>query len=414
MDFTNDCHDGSFEIFSRPPTEIGLQAHSEHEIHPQTEVTKSATSIDFLIPGDGDEYVDLSSLRLHLRVKVEGSAAIAENEVSLIKFWPQGLFRQVDMFLNGTLVTTSSSMYGYTAYVMSLLSYSSEVKRHQMEVMEHASGWDIVPDQLENEAFSHLNLPLCNQSRFIPNGVSIKLRLLRASDEFLVVKHTDKDITYKVLIDHCTLFVNKVIPTPSLLLEHTQDMSTMNCIYPVERVWSKFHTLSKGSREFDIPNVCQGQLPNRVVIGLVDSESFSGTPTSDPFKFEPFNLEHLSLQCNGRSIPSVPLTMDYKKNFFRRAYHQLLNTVQGPCEDNESLGISLTDFKTNSCFYAITLSRALAGPSQAVPQREQGYVNAKLRFNTALPKNVNVIFFMEFQNYVEIDSSRNIYLDYAA
>lgn len=412
------CQDASFDLFSRPPTEIGLQDFHDQEILPLTAISGTSSAIEFNIAGEGDEYVDLSELRVYLRVKVtakDGTALTADDKVELAKFWPHSLFRQCDLFLNGTLVTTSSNLYHYTAYAASMLSYPKEVKDYQLSVLEHANGWTVKKDKSENEALIRLHLPLCNQQRLIPNGVTIKLRLLRTPDELALKKKDATDKTdYKLSLEKCSLLVRRITPSPSLLLEHTETLSKVNCVYPIERVWPKFYTLSKGVREFDLPNISQGQLPNRIIAGFVKSKAFSGSLDTDAFKFEPFKLEYISLVCNGRAVPSLPVTADFENNQFRRAYHLLLDTLQGPCVDNEALGISTEDYKSSSCFFGFTLAKSLTGASEALPRRENGYVNAKIRFNEVLPDNVNAIFFLEYSNFVEIDSARNVYMDYAA
>lgn len=412
------CQDASFDLFSHPPTESGLQDYHDQEILPLTALSSSSSAIEFNIAGEGDEYIDLSELRLQLRIKVETTDATdltADDKVELVKFWPHSLFRQCDLFLNGTLVTTSSNMYHYTAYVSSLLSFPKDVKDYQLSVLEHANGWKVKKAQTENEALIRLHLPLCNQQRLILNGVTVKLRLLRTSDEFVLQKLEKTDTKeYKLSMEKCSLFVRRITPSPSLLLNHTETLSKTNCLYPIERIWPKFYTLGKGVREFDLANISQGQLPNRIIVGFVSTKAFSGSTDTDPYKFEHFNLDYISLQCNGRAIPSTPITTDYDKNQFRRAYHLLLDSIQGPCMDNESIGLSLDDYKTRSCFYGFTLARSLTGPSEAIPPRENGYVNAKIRFAKALTENVNAIFFLDYNNFVEIDSARNVYLDYAA
>lgn len=413
---TNACQYSSFDIFSRPPTELGLDEVQEHEILPLTALGSNSSTIEFSITGAGDEYIDLSSLRLYLQVTVkdtDGKAPEAD-KVSLVELWPQALFRQVDLYLNGTLVTTSSNLYNYAAYISTLLSFPKDVKDAQVEALEHIKGWEVeAGGKNSNETIMRLHLPLCQQPRFIPNGVNINLRLLRASDAFVLSKSVGTK-NYTISIDKCRLFIKKVKPTAPLLLQHTEDMGKMNAVYPIERIWPKFFTLPKGVKDFDINNVCQGQLPSRVIVGLVKSDDFSGLKTSSPYKFAPHKLISISLQSNGKSIPEVPLETDYDRGVFRRAYHALLDTVQGPCVDAESVGISATDYTTKSCLYGFSLSRTLSGPNESVPRRETGYVNAKLRFSEALTENVNALFFLEYQNTVEIDSARNIYLDYAA
>ena len=115
-----------------------------------------------------------------------------------------------------------------------------------------------------------------------------------------------KEAKYQIELEKCSLFVRRITPTPSMLLNHADTLSKINCLYPIERVWPKFFTLNKGVREFDLANISQGQLPSRIIVGLVSTKAFSGSVDTDPYKFQHFNLDYISLQCNGRAIPSIP------------------------------------------------------------------------------------------------------------
>ena len=410
---TNVCQYSTFDLFSRPPTEIGLEEVQEHEILPLTALQSNTSTIEFSITGAGDEYIDLSSLRLYLQVTVTDveNKAPEAGKVRLIELWPQAMFRQVDLYMNGTLVSTSSNLYAFTAFVSTILGFPKDVKDHQINVLEHLKGWDVEPKKNSNEALIRLHLPLCQQPRFIPNGVSINLRLLRSNNAF-VFANTDGTKEYNISIDKCRLFVKKIKPSAALLLQHVEEIGKRNAAFPIETISTRFITLPKGLKDHDLNNVCQGQLPSEVYIGIVKSEDFSGISTTNPYKFAPHKLASISLQSNGKSIPEVPLETDYEKGFFRRAYHTLLDTIQGPCADRESVGISAADYTSKLCFYGFSLSQSLSGPNESVPRRETGYLNAKLRFSEALKDNLNAIFFLVYQNTVEIDSARNVYCDY--
>lgn len=412
----NSCQDASFDLFSRPMTEVGLQDFQDQEILPISALSETSNAVEFIINSDGSEYTDLSETRLYLRIKVTTTDGkdVEDNKVSLVKYWPGALWKQADLYLNGTLITNASGMYNYLSYISSQLSFTESVKKHQLAVLEHAEGWKVTKNNPEAEALVRLHLPLCNQQRLIPNGVRIHLRLLRATDEFVTVKTAGDTNQYKIQLQAVSLFVRRVTPTSGLLLEHASIMNKVNCVFPVTRIWPKFFTLQRGVKEFDLGNVTQGQLPSRIIVGLVKTNAYSGTATLDPYEFQNFGIEYLSLQCNGRAYPAVPLTANFSKNQCARAYQSLIETIQGPCSDSESIGISLEEYKNKSCFFGFTLARALNGQQAALPPRENGYINAKLRFNDALTENINAIFFLEYNNTIEIDQTRNVYIDFAA
>lgn len=410
----NSCEDASFDLFSRPLTETGLQDVHEEEIMPNSAITSN--TLEFTVSGDGEQYVDLSETRLHLRVKISSLDATAteilDDQIELVRYWPQAMFKQLDLYLNGTLITNSSGMYNFLAYISSQLSFSSTVRDNQMSVLEHSLGWKVKKGYTEAESLSRLHLPMFNQQRLLPNGVKIYLRFIRSADDFVIMTKDDKK-KYKIEITHASLFIRRISPTPTLLIDHAMIWNKSNAVYPIVRIWSKFMTLAKGIKEFHLPNVVQGQLPSRIIVGIVKSSDFSGTATTDPFKFAHFNLEYISLQCNGRALPSVPITANFSKNQCLRAYESLLETAQGPCVDQESIGINLEEYRNRSCFYGFKLSRSLNGQHASLPPRDTGYVNAKLIFEKVLEDNCNIIWFLEFNNSIEIDATRSVYIDFA-
>ena len=109
-------------------------------------------------------------------------------------------FSQVDVHLNDTLVTPSSNTYPFRAYVETLLSYGAEAKKTQLtsqlwykdtaghmeatqenggnaglvERRRHIAGSRVV------EMMGRLHVDLFMQDRFLINGVTVKIRLVRS------------------------------------------------------------------------------------------------------------------------------------------------------------------------------------------------------------------------------------------
>ena len=154
-----------------------------------------------------------------------------------------------------------------------------------------------------------------------------------------------------------------------------------------------------------------GQLPHRIIIGLVKSSDYNGSRTSNPFLFHHFNLNHISLTINGLQTPNEPYEPDFTNKLVRREYHHLLETLLGSCQDERSLGISLEqfinggktlfgftpmgDWMTNSCY-----------------TKEFGNINLRIRFSKATEENLTVIVYAEYQNLLEIDATREIHVDF--
>jgi hypothetical protein len=198
------------------------------------------------------------------------------------------------------------------------------------------------------------------------------------------------------------------------LLQTAEQLGKMNATYPHTRVWTKFTTLQTGLSDFELPNISVGQMPTRVFVVFVESAAFTGDVKLDPFEFKHFKLKYFSLNASGKTIPSIALETDFEKGQVRRAYFHLLDAVQGNCQHIETLGISLADYVKDTCVLGFNIAKSLAGPNESVTSRERGYLNCKIRFAEALPKNINAVFFLEFENMIEIDAARNVYTDYGS
>ena len=55
-----------------------------------------------------------------------------DDPVAPVNNWLHALFSQVDVYLNGTLVTPSTNTYAYRAYIETLLSYGPDAKDTQL------------------------------------------------------------------------------------------------------------------------------------------------------------------------------------------------------------------------------------------------------------------------------------------
>ena len=93
------------DLFSVPTTQMSIESGQ-----PLTALDAGGP-IEFLIPGSGDDYLDLSSVRLYVRARVvKGNGTDLEDASTAapVNNWLHSLFCQVDVSMNGTLVTPST------------------------------------------------------------------------------------------------------------------------------------------------------------------------------------------------------------------------------------------------------------------------------------------------------------------
>jgi len=109
--------------------------HRKWKICRLPSVKHDRAPIKFEIPAAGEEYLDLCNSMLYVKVKVMTAAEqdlAGDAQVAPMNIFLHSLFSQVDISLNGMLVTTASDMYDYRSCIETLLSYSRDAKQTKL------------------------------------------------------------------------------------------------------------------------------------------------------------------------------------------------------------------------------------------------------------------------------------------
>ena len=133
-DMSCECTKSELDLFSVPPTQTSMEQGSWVEYHPLTMVS-DGSSIEFDVSGTGDDYIDFANTMLYVKAKVtqdNGNNLAAGAEVGPVNLFLHSLFSQVDISLNGTLITSSTNTYPYRAMLETLLSYGEDAKSSQL------------------------------------------------------------------------------------------------------------------------------------------------------------------------------------------------------------------------------------------------------------------------------------------
>ena len=408
----------SLDLFAAPVVDVGVESIRTINVLPTSGVMND-NAIEFVIPPDNSAYVDLNNTRLHLNYKVskvDGTMFDSEKKCGFIRLFPHTLFKQIDLYMGDRCVSTSTNTYPYRAFLETALSYPSNVKNELLAATEQWGGGSLTKNAANTfESIIPLHLDMCNQGKLIVNGLPLKIRLIRNSPGFSILKDASDTNSYQIVIEKASLYVRTVEPTASLLLSHESQLSRENVVYSIDRVWVKSYTLSSGLADTTISNLFLGELPNRIFVGFVDADAFNGSETKNPFSFQHFNVNHISLLTDGKQIPQVPYEPNFEAGSYRREYLGLLQTLLGDNLKQDSVGLTLDSFINGYTIFGFTLPSVMDGPSEeSVPRRKSGYINLRLRFAKALPKNITVIVYGEFDNLIQVDSARSVYTDFAS
>ncbi|GFW01823.1 uncharacterized protein F54H12.2 [Trichonephila clavipes] len=273
------------------------------QFHPITNVADGGP-IEFLIPGSGDAYLDLSQTQLHVRAKIFKS--------------------DVDVCLNERTVSSSNNTYPYRAIIETLLNHGYDSKTSQLTselYHKDTAGRMNVYDENDkepNEGFKsrvkfikgsgtvdmvgRLHVDLFNQDRLLLNLVDVKLKLIRSKRSFCLMGEGD----YNVIFEHVSLYVRKVQVNPAVVIGHAKALERTTAKYPIDRVSCKVFSIPQSSYSFIQDNIFSGQMPKRIVIACVDNDAFNGNYKKSPFEFKHYDVNFIGVYVDGQPVPHQP------------------------------------------------------------------------------------------------------------
>ncbi|XP_031353789.1 uncharacterized protein F54H12.2-like [Photinus pyralis] len=276
---------------------------------------------------------------------------------------------------------------------------------------------DIIEDRPIKEAFQdriheagrNLKRKADEKIDTLMQGSGYKTPHIPKLDQFKIASRA----TYKVKIVDANLLVRRMKINPTILLAHTKALETSAAKYPITRTDVKVLTIPTGIQRKSLDNVFLGQLPKRCIIGFVSNKAFNGDYASNPFNFQNYKINYMSLYIDGQQIPSKPLQPDFtREGLYVRAYHTLFSGT-GIHFLNEGNNISRLDYPHGYCLTSFDLTPDLsANATTHWNLVRNGSLRIEVGFQDALTETVNCLVYAEFDNVIEIDKHRNVNADF--
>lgn len=424
------CTKSELDLFLVPGTQTSIEKGIWQDYYPIASLDGTGP-VEFVVPGTTEEYVDLAHTQLYLRVKVikpDGSAPAETDVPGPVNLFMQTLFNQVDVFLNDKQVTSASNTYPYRAYLENLLSYGTDAKKSyltsQLYVKDtpgHIDGTAAENEGLQSrietlkssdysvELMGPLHVDIFHQDRLLLNQVDLKLRLIRSKPEFCLMSAGQE---FKVVIEKAVLKVRKVKVSPSVALGHAAALRRGTAKYPIKRAEVKVVAIAKGSLGEPKDNLFQGSVPNKIIVGFVDHDSFNGTYQKSPFNFKHNHLSYLEVTVDGEAIPQKGLETSFEDKLESlQAYYSLFTSGGKVCKD-EGLDISRSDYSQGYTLLGYNLTPDHNEGCHFNPVKH-GNLRLSFKFSKPLPQTTYLIVYAEFDNIIEIDEGRNVTYDFS-
>lgn len=210
------------------------------------------------------------------------------------------------------------------------------------------------------------------------------------------------------------LIVHRAKVTPATLEAHRKALSTTPAKYPITRVEVKTLTINPGLSDITTEPIFSGQLPRRILVGLIPNEAVIGSPSVSSFRFEPHGVNYLAFTVDGLQYPRNAFKPDFQNNKYMREYYSLqqafnLDSLHVPGR------LSFEEYKDRVVLYAYNFAPDMSdGSSAGGPANliKRGVLGMHMRFSEPPTKTLSAIVYAEFDNMIEIDKDGRVGLDY--
>lgn len=435
MDDFREAQPSGLSLFSLPPTQTAIERIYFQEVRSNSQLTGNI--IDMEITGKhGMEYVDLKRSKLYVKVKIQkadGKALLSTEHVGPINLFLQSMFSQVEVNMQGKLITSTTSHYPYKAMIQTLLSYGNGAKTSQLtsqlwlkETPGHLGDTDV--DNGKNDGLAGraeyfaesktvdmegpLYHDLFSMDRMILNQVAINIRLTRARPDFCLMT-VESNPDFKITIEDIILKACKVQVNPAVIYGHAEILKTVNAKYPFTKTEVKQITIAAGTVNFDQDQLFQNIRPNRVVVGFVNALGAAGDYTKNPFNFEHFNLNQIGL-----FVDNVPVTGNVMRLNFNAAsgrtiipaFNHMFEVTDKWRRDSGNQ-LDRNDFVGGYSLYCFEIEPNFGDDGAYLSLLKQGNVRIEAQFSSALQATISCIVYAEYPGYFEINATKDIVLE---
>ena len=379
---------------------------------------------EIVCPASTTEFTALSLTRLYGVCQIlNKDGSLVENEnFSICNLFPHSIFSQIDLEIDGQNLTVSDHLYPYKAYLETLLSYGNDAKKSHLTTSMFCQDTAYCYDETEglnlgynqrkrvvenSKTFDFSispNIDFFQTPRYLPPGVSFKLKLSRSKDAFSIISREGKE--YIVKIHHLSLFVHRVQPNESLQKSFEHTLNSKNALYPITKSYCKKITIPSGISNANTPNVIHGILPRQLVIAFTFSEATTGKYELNPFRFLHFDCNFLAVRVEGQQVPAKPYRPDFKNKLVQREVRALYDNV-GVLSENHGCLLDIDDFCGGAAIFVFDLCHQRSN-GQHNHQIKTGNVDLEISFSKPLPEAISLIAYASYDSIVAITRERNV------
>ena len=413
-------------IFNERAVQTDILSSREIDYHPRN--AKDSGPLEFVIPGSGDDYIDLNKIDVNIKfkiVKTDGSAIAAADEVGLNNLAIASIFRDVTLHVGDRQIEGGQQDYAHKAYFNTIMQFHPAAQKSHMR----GFGWykdeagkfndktnkgfiarqKLIEGSKVCELHGPIYLDFFNQNRPLISNTDMRLTFTIQKPEVLL--NSFKPTACKIKIVDMTVYVRRLTMNPSVIQGHMIGLNTQNALYPVNHTEMQRYSIPAGQKTFRMDDLFTSQSPKLVMVAMTTDKAYSGDYALNPFNFQHFDLNEISLLADGVSIPGPRYKPNFAKGHYLRDYMALMETFNYYNSDDTN-GLTLDEFANGYTIYAFNrtpdndISSSHRHPSAGENLR------LDLSFTRALTETIVVFIYAIFDSQIQITKLRDVIADY--
>lgn len=300
------------------------------------------------------------------------------------------IFKQLSIYVNGTLTTEQTDTYAYKAYIETILNYGTEDEETFLQAQGYYSAVDHPPSTLSDNEWTGTHadykampkecrkavdnmklmpartvdgkvlplfgMPHCdllNSGRMLIPGVDLKTRFTLNDPKFFLMRLTSSSAKPVLKSFNMKFFACMVKVRSDIYNEIARKRlkENKNVFIPTVRSEVRTFTVQKNDTEFQATDVFTRRVPHRVVVGLVYQSAFGGHYEFNPFSFQKNHITSIKQVIEGEEYLYTTLELnsnDADKDM--EGYNRLLmgNCCKFKGTSNQNIG-NITEIPRSSC-----------------------------------------------------------------
>ena len=387
--------------------------------------------IIFEIAPDPVKFTNAETFRLHGRMKItkQDGTALTTEKVAPVNNIFHSLWSKVTVKVNDVDIGDSTtSWYAYKAYLENHLSYSKSAKEKIMSykgyISDTAEKFDDVGTSSADSANAgfkkrmkmfekskwvyfciNINSDIATLRKYLPPNTKFEFQYERMNDNFCLLS-ADKTTKYAIQLDDMRMSFKRYAPSIIVQHEYLSNLKQQKTpTLPIDRSLIKQYIVATGSTDLSHFNLIRGdQLPEQVIIEVVEQPAFNGDISLNPFNFQNFDIREASLIVNGVHEP----TELYKLNADTEdKVDMFANFIEntGISTDDREFGISLEDYYGGSFLLAWdrTPDKCNRFHRHAM---DSGSIDINIKLGSSLNKSVCVIVYATYSTDLLINNQK--------